>query len=108
MSEALVAEAQMLRFDYFSFHLRCLQLLRALRTSLDDKLREYFGPAYLENDTQLPFVVGYVLMVASGTERYGERARNYGGFESVMLRKASVTVRQFIQQEGEVECDKLK
>jgi hypothetical protein len=108
LSEALAAEAQMLRFDYFSFHLRCLRLLRALRTSLDDKLREYFGPAYIQDDTQLPIVVGYVLMVATGTEKFGERARNYGGFESVMLRKASMTVRQFIQQEGELECDKLK
>ena len=61
LRHAIAAEEHMLRFDYFSLHLRCLCLLRTLRTSLDDKLRQYFGSAYIENETQLPFVVGYVL-----------------------------------------------
>ena len=36
LHHALVAEKYMLRFDYVSFHLRCLPLFHSLRTFLDD------------------------------------------------------------------------
>lgn len=58
--------------------------------------------------TQLPFVVGYVFMVAAETEKFGESIKPKDKIESLMLKKASETVHGFIEREGGVECDKLK
>jgi hypothetical protein len=100
LGQAVAAEQHMLRFDYISLHLRCLRLLHELHASIDDKLREYFGSTYMENDTQLPFLVSWIFTVAAETENYRESVRHQGRVESLMLRKASITVRGFIEKEG--------
>lgn len=35
----------------------------------DPLLRQIYGPDYLSNETELPFVVGYIFLLASGADR---------------------------------------
>jgi hypothetical protein len=108
LRRAIIIEEPMLRLDYFSLHLRCLELLRSLRTVLDDKLRQYFGNNYIENETQLPFIVGYIFQVASGSSRAFEATEIRNGVESLILRRTGEFLKEYIEREGRVECDKLK
>ena len=108
LRNALATEEHILRFDYFSAHERCMRVLHALQTSLDDKLRQYFGAAYIEKDTQLPFIVGYIFYLAVGTEKFEESMKSKGIIKSKILKEAGVIVDGFIKREGRVECDKLE
>ena len=97
---AMTSEKYALRFDYYSFHLRCLDLLRAVRTELDEKLRQYFGDDYLENDTQLPFVVGYIFMVAQNTQKVGESLRLQDATESRIFRALRLLWKNSLGERG--------
>jgi hypothetical protein len=108
LRDAMAAEEHMLRFDYFAFHLRCLKVQKSVQRAVDDKLRQYFGPRYIENDTQLPFALAYIIQVAGETEKFGERVKSKDGFKSLIMARASDTIEEFIPLEGEVECDKLE
>jgi hypothetical protein len=101
LCHAIAAEEHMLRFDYISFHLRCVHLLRTLRTVLDDTLRHHFGPNYIEKETHLAFVVLYIFIVAGGFVKFKT------GSESRILERASVVLQEFMEQKGSVECDRL-
>lgn len=108
LRHAIAVEEHMLRFDYFSLHLRCLRLLHTLRELLDQKLQQYFGPNYIENETQLPFLVSYIFEVAAGSGKIGKVLKVKDGSESLMMKRASEVVHEFIGREGAVECGKLE
>ncbi|KAI0521398.1 hypothetical protein F5B22DRAFT_634763 [Xylaria bambusicola] len=65
---ALDAESIEYAFPYLTMHRGCWRLLRAVKDSCDSCLRQLFTPAYLENESQLPWVVGWILMAARGLE----------------------------------------
>ncbi|KAG6000820.1 hypothetical protein E4U21_004963 [Claviceps maximensis] len=64
----LNAETLEFSFPYMHMHRECWQVLRAVRNSCDAVLREIYTPAYMERECELPFVVGYILMAASGKD----------------------------------------
>lgn len=74
------AEIVEVSFDYFRMHRQCWRLLRAVKDQCRDDLIRFYGPDYIEKESQLPFVVGYVLMTASRTQQAGElfKARQPG------------------------------
>jgi hypothetical protein len=104
----MASEQHMLRFDYFSLHQRCLRLLRNLRSALDDKLRRYIGPNYIENETQLPTIVGCIFQIAAESGKTADRVKFKDGFQSLMMKNAAEIVEEFIGQEGDVERTKLE
>jgi hypothetical protein len=53
-------------------HQQSVTLLRKLKEELDGELRRYFGVGYLENESQLPFVGLYVVLVACGSRKAAE------------------------------------
>lgn len=59
---ALQAESIEMAFPYLTMHRAAWAMLRAVREACDPLLREMVGPAYLERENQLPWVVGWVLM----------------------------------------------
>ncbi|KAI8626898.1 hypothetical protein F5Y19DRAFT_194089 [Xylariaceae sp. FL1651] len=65
---ALHAETLEYTYPYLHMHRWCWRLLRAVKDSCDSILRQLYTPAYLEKEYQLPWVVGWVLMAASGLE----------------------------------------
>ncbi|THY50224.1 hypothetical protein D6C97_07087 [Aureobasidium pullulans] len=72
LANAIQSEGMQLSFDYFRLHRSCWMLLRSVKDHCADQLRELFGPSYLEKETQLPFVVGYLFMAAFSAEKVGK------------------------------------
>lgn len=68
----LHAEIMELSFDYLLLHRFCWRLLRAVKDKCRNWLIAMYGPEYIEKENQLPFVVGYILMTATNTQRLGE------------------------------------
>lgn len=68
----LQAEEAALKFDHLGLHRFCWQLLRNLNEDLKDDLLKYYGPGYLESESQLPFVVGYIFMMACETDHLAQ------------------------------------
>lgn len=73
LCDALQGEVLELGFDYLRFHRFCWGLLRLIKEGCDDQLREIYGPNYLERQSQLPFVVGYIFMAAVNAENFMTR-----------------------------------
>lgn len=65
---ALNAETLEYVYPYLSMHRWCWRLLRAVKGECDTVLRQIYTPAYLERESQLPWVVGWIFMAASGLE----------------------------------------
>jgi hypothetical protein len=107
LADALNAEASVIRFDYFSLHLRCMRLLKTLRDTFDEKFQQYFGPEYMENETQLPFTVGYIFMAATSSGKAADHLRIRDA-KSIMMQGASDVVQELIKREGSVEKEKLE
>ncbi|KAI4155207.1 MAG: hypothetical protein LQ340_001140 [Diploschistes diacapsis] len=71
MRNTLSSERLELDFDYLLLHRMCWRLLRSVQEKCDAQLKDMFGPGYLERESQLPFVVGYIFMGATRTKRLG-------------------------------------
>ncbi|KAI0156453.1 hypothetical protein GGR57DRAFT_463469 [Xylariaceae sp. FL1272] len=65
---ALHAESLEFAFPYLHFHRWCWRVLRSVKDACDSLLRQLYTPEYLENECQLPWVVGWIFMAASGLE----------------------------------------
>lgn len=70
---SLSQEVPLLSFDYFGLHRSCWSVLRTTQKAMHQKLLKYFGSGYLETETQLPFIVGYIFMVASQSQGASEQ-----------------------------------
>ncbi|TGJ80643.1 hypothetical protein E0Z10_g8123 [Xylaria hypoxylon] len=68
---ALQAETPRFSFPYLKFHRRCWRVLRAVKESCDTLLRQIYTPAYINDEDELPFVVGWILRAAVGG-RHGD------------------------------------
>ena len=67
LAHALHAETLELSVDYLRLHRFCWMLLRNTNEACKPQLLEKVGAGYLEKENQLPFVVGYIFMVATQT-----------------------------------------
>ncbi|KAI2627114.1 hypothetical protein GGS21DRAFT_254216 [Xylaria nigripes] len=65
---ALHAETLEYVYPYLNMHRLCWQLLRVVKESCDSILRQLYTPAYLEKESQLPWIVGWIFMAAGGSE----------------------------------------
>ncbi|GKT54379.1 hypothetical protein ColTof4_13831 [Colletotrichum tofieldiae] len=65
---ALNCESLEMAFPYLMMHRWCWRLLWSVKDACDPVLRELYTPAYMEKESELPWVVGYVLMAAAGVE----------------------------------------
>ncbi|KAF1989571.1 hypothetical protein K402DRAFT_390531 [Aulographum hederae CBS 113979] len=66
---AVQVELPELTFDHLRLHRMCWMLLRNIKNKCHDKIIEMFGPGYLEEEYQLPYVVGYLFMAATTTTK---------------------------------------
>ncbi|RYP73601.1 hypothetical protein DL771_003489 [Monosporascus sp. 5C6A] len=99
---ALQAEVAEVSFDYFSMHITCWSMLESIRKALDGKLRELFAPDYLDDASQLPFVVGYIFMAAA-------RKEVWPGVDPLdLMRMAVPPVMRVIERQGHSIRDKLE
>jgi hypothetical protein len=70
----------------------CWRVLKAVKESCDSVLRELYTPAYLENESQLPWVVGWILMALSGLETGISNRRP--------IQNAAEAMKAFIETDG--------
>ncbi|KAM3556423.1 hypothetical protein MY1884_005056 [Beauveria asiatica] len=68
LANTLQVEMLEFSFPYMTMHRWCWRLFRAVRDACDSQLRQIIGPDYLENESQLPTLTGYILMLACGAE----------------------------------------
>ena len=68
LTHALYAETLELNLDYLRMHRSCWIFLRKANEACKPELLDYLGPRYLEEESHLPIVVGYILAIASQTE----------------------------------------
>lgn len=101
---ALHAEVVDITFDYFTLHRYCFSTLSIVRQCLDSQLSSYFGPEYLENDTQLPFVVGYLFMALVGRVDLLES----GCPRELLARSAPLVARVLERGSGRVVRDRME
>ncbi|VUC22349.1 unnamed protein product [Clonostachys rosea] len=80
---ALHFESMEMAFPYTLMHRWCWNLLRQVKNECDPLLRQLYTPSYLERENQLPWIIGYILMAASGID---------GGVQDERLLKAAAGV----------------
>ncbi|KAK2053465.1 hypothetical protein LY76DRAFT_597807 [Colletotrichum caudatum] len=64
---ALNCEALEMAFPYLVMHRCCWTFLRSVKDASEPVLRKLYTPAYME-DSELPWVVGYILTAAAGVD----------------------------------------
>lgn len=72
LRDLLHAEVVEIAFDYFRLHRQCWRLLLAVECHVRNDLINIYGPDYMQKDSELPFVVGYVLMTASRSQELSD------------------------------------
>ncbi|KGO37101.1 hypothetical protein PEX1_043610 [Penicillium expansum] len=66
---ALQGEGPEITFDYFVTHRTCWLLLTKIKMACADQLRVLFGTGCIEKENQLPWMIGYIFLAASGVDR---------------------------------------
>jgi hypothetical protein len=66
------AETIEIAFDYLRLHRTCWRLLGIIKNHCRDDLIRTFGPNYMEKETQLPFIAGYVIMSAASSQQVSD------------------------------------
>ena len=97
LAHALHAETLELSVDYLRLHRFCWMLLRKVNEACKPQLLDNIGAGYLEKEYQLPFVVGYIFMVATETD----------GVANLLLPRrpgVQVSSRLLGQAAGALEC----
>ena len=96
-------ELSELEFDYLAFHRSCWQLLRDVQGRLHTQLLRYIEPGYLPNESQLPFVVGYIFAVGYQSSNLAKtllKLRDDAPTTSRLLQEAGTVVEEFLVQHG--------
>lgn len=74
LEAGLRSETESIRLNYVSLHLRSTRALRVCRDAAHDVLVREMGPDYIEDERQLPDVVGHILRIATMAGRQAELA----------------------------------
>jgi hypothetical protein len=112
LQEKIQADILALNIDYFALHRRCIDLLRNIRSALHlDFVKFLQEPNYLEKESQLPFLVGYLFTIAFGSAKTAENLNASGrGVEvkSLTLLKAAEVVKKLVMKEGRMELKRVE
>ena len=108
LANALHAETLELSIDYLRVHRFCWMLLRNVNEVCKPTLHEMVGAGYLEEESQLPFVVGYIFMAATQTNRVANlllpRRPNFQVSSKLLMTAASALKGMIESGAGEIEC----
>jgi hypothetical protein len=103
MSDLLNTEMVEVAFDYLALHRQCWRLLTRVRDACRSDLARMYGPQYMMRPSELPSVVGYVLMANSGSHQCAEQMKlkapvaGAGGVSSKLLEMARGVVRAMVE-----------
>lgn len=100
LANALQAEELEMSFDYLLMHRFCWMLLRNIHEACRPQLLNIFGGGYIEQENQLPFVVGYIFMTCSQISRLANLIKKKPegtAITSQVLATAATAVRQMVE-----------
>jgi hypothetical protein len=112
LQEKVQSDILTLNIDYIALHIRCFDLLRNIHTTLHSDFVKYLrSPNYIEKESELPFLVGYLFMISTGSAKAGDHL-NIGGkgveVRSKTLLKAADIVEILIRKEGNIEIERVE
>ncbi|EZF33174.1 hypothetical protein H101_03233 [Trichophyton interdigitale H6] len=110
LRDTLYTESLELSIPYLSFHRICWSVLRSIHEHCRPTLRNMFGGGYMERENQLPFVVGYIFMAASNTQKLSGLlgAKKSDEVTSKLLTEAAAAMDECIATVGKQCCDMLE
>lgn len=100
LANSLHAETLEISFDYLLMHQFCWMLLRSVNEACRPQLLKAYGSGYLEQENQLPFVIGYIFMACTETSRIAELVlpkRKEVEISSRLLATAANAVQEMIE-----------
>ncbi|KAH8696777.1 hypothetical protein GQ44DRAFT_719095 [Phaeosphaeriaceae sp. PMI808] len=97
--QSLMSEELALTFDHFRLHRSAWRVLRGIKDTNAGELRRIYGPSYLEIESQLPFVAGYIFMTAVQTKKIGRllRPKKEDVVSSKLLMQAADTLEGMVE-----------
>lgn len=98
--DVMHAEMVEIQYDYLRLHQQCWRLLRFVKDKCHNDLIKIFGPKYITKESELRFIVGYVMMSAASTQGVGNllKARLPGvQVSSKVMQDATDVVRNMIE-----------
>jgi hypothetical protein len=104
------SESLALNMNYVGLHIRCFNLLRDIKLKLDPDFRKYLGPNYVERESEFPFLVGYLFLIATQSGKAGEillKVRS-DSVKSMILLKAGDILRDLVNKEGNREMERVR
>lgn len=108
---SLTSEELALTFDHFRLHRSAWKVLSAVKEATASELKRIYGPLYIENESQLPFVTGYVFMTATRTQKVGKLLlpKKENVVSSMLLMQAAEILKVMIQTDaGGLEVNILR
>jgi hypothetical protein len=93
------AEVMELSYDYLTLHRFCWRLLRAVKDRCRDRLINMYGPDYIEEEYQLPFLVGYIFGAATNTKQLADalKLKQTDEVTSVVLMEAACAMQDMLE-----------
>ncbi|EPQ27820.1 uncharacterized protein PFL1_04565 [Pseudozyma flocculosa PF-1] len=102
----LEVEGRSLCFDYVEMHVRCIMVLRRVVKAVEEQLTKKVGPNFLDDEGQLPWIVGWVLQFACKSGQAGRAMGMVKGQEPVFSRMLCSASRALVEQVSEWEMEK--
>jgi hypothetical protein len=111
LESVMYVETFAFRVDYFSLQTRCFRLLRTIKSEMQSTFVKYYHPMFIEKESELPMLAGYIFRVVSGGEKEYEmipkELRSYENGSKILLEVGEL-LDKMIAKEGEVEIAKVK
>ena len=116
---SISSELPNLLFGYFAMNQQCLTLLREIRTRFDAQFFKFVEPEYLGNESQLPFLVVFILRIAVGSDQIAQMLprMSRGSAHSALMTDIGEAVQNFVAEQciteygvtaqGVAECMKV-
>ncbi|KAJ3154086.1 hypothetical protein HDU86_005011 [Geranomyces michiganensis] len=109
LQAGLLAEKETIRFDYMRMHNRCMDVLRDLHTAVDSDFTKYHGPGYMENETQLAWLVGGLFLTVNGTYQMRDKLKlDEKVVGSKLMKTAAEVLMPWIEKEGDAEMSLMR
>jgi hypothetical protein len=94
--------------NYFSMHQRVIEILRLIRIKKNSKFAQYFGPTYIQNETQLRALIALIHHVAKMSVKVPSPLTGGTLMNSRMLMSCGEVLVQHLKENGDAACRELR
>ncbi|KAI5306217.1 hypothetical protein KEM56_001807 [Ascosphaera pollenicola] len=79
LRNCVMAESFEFSFNYLTLHKVCWHIYRTMDQRLQPQLIKFFGPQYIEKESQLPYIIGYIFRLLVNAERFKDMSPGLRG-----------------------------